>query len=314
MVSQIILFSQPRSGSHLLERMLTKQTNLDVLAHPFSASRGKQVPWLLRDGYEDGMEAEERREYEEGIAREVKGWEGRLEEAEKTNRTLFVHSHPFFPVSPEKMLEYMHLVSSASTSAQTLAENFMLLPDSLLLRPGTIPLITIREPRLTVPSTYRVLDRMDLPHAGSRAMFLVATCNVWNCVLYNFYKAHGVEPVVLDADDYMTSRDFVRVVCSKIGLDPSQVLFEWDVAAVKEDSTREWNGEVIHPMQYASQDTLYRSSGVDAGLAARNVDLEEGRGKWEDEFGEDVGLVREMVRLAEPHYRFLNERRFVVGA
>ena len=75
------------------------------------------------------------------------------------------------------------------------------MPNSLLLRPGTIPLISIRDPRLCVPSAYRVLERMNLPHAGSRIFFLVTTCNVWNCVLYNFYKSHGIEPVVVDADD-----------------------------------------------------------------------------------------------------------------
>lgn len=141
-------------------------------------------------------------------------------------------------------------------------------------------------------------------------MFLVATCNVWNCVLYNYYKSHGIEPTVIDADDYMTSQDFVRKVCSKIGLDPALARFEWDVATTKDDSKREWNGEEIHPMQYASQNTLYESSGVDAGLAARNVDLKEAERKWEAEFGDDLELIEEMVELAEPHYRYLFERRF----
>ena len=57
---------------------------MELLAHPFSASRGKQVPWLLRDNYEDGMEAEELREYEEGMLKEIGAWEETLNKTAET--------------------------------------------------------------------------------------------------------------------------------------------------------------------------------------------------------------------------------------
>jgi hypothetical protein len=204
------------------------------------------------------------------------------------------------------MLEYIHLLTS-SEPCHLRSENFSLVPDSLLLRPGTIPLISIRDPRLTVPSAYRVLERMNLPHAGSRAFFLTTTCNVWNCVLYNFYESHGIQPVVVDADDYMTSETFVRSLFVKLNLDPSKVRFEWDAA------TAEQKEKEIHPMQYASQNTLYESSGVIAGRAARNSDFADAEVKWREEFGDDAGLVEEMVALAMPHYRYLHERRWIAG-
>ena len=117
MVSQIILFSQPRSGSkilpvpndcvctflwirltlpgHLLERMLTKDhTDVQVLSHPFSASRGKQVHWLLRDDYAEGMQADEGREYEDQIQKEVGVWEKALDEAEAVSLSItLIPSH-----------------------------------------------------------------------------------------------------------------------------------------------------------------------------------------------------------------------------
>jgi hypothetical protein len=201
------------------------------------------------------------------------------------------------------MLEYIRLLDSPEP-CHLRSENFSLVPNTLLLRPGTIPLISIRDPRLAVPSAYRVLERMNLPHAGSRAFFLGTTCNVWNCVLYNFYKAHGVEAVVVDADDYMTSETFVRRLCGRLGLEPSEVRFEWE-AVSGEQKEKE-----IHPMQYASQNTLYESSGVIAGRAARGVDFGDVEMKWREEFGEDAGLVEEMVGLAMPHYRYLYERRW----
>lgn len=204
------------------------------------------------------------------------------------------------------MLEYIHLLTS-SEPIHLRSENFSLVSDSLLLRPGTIPLISIRDPRLSVPSAYRVLERMNLPHAGSRPFFLTTTCNVWNCVLYNFYKSHGIEPVVVDADDYMTSKTFVRSLCVRLGLDPFKVQFEWDAA------TSEQKEKEIHPMQYASQDTLYESSGVIAGKAAKNFDFTDASVKWKEEFGDDAGLIEEMVGLAMPHYQFLHERRWSAG-
>ena len=51
---------------------------MKLLAHPFSASRGKQVPWLLRDNYEDGMDADELRDYVEGMLKEIVAWEETL--------------------------------------------------------------------------------------------------------------------------------------------------------------------------------------------------------------------------------------------
>jgi hypothetical protein len=348
MVSQIILFSQPRSGSkylshtpggfsiyvsseptdtslgHLLERMLTQdQSEVQVLSHPFSASRGKQVPWLLREDYAEGMHADEGREYEDQIQREVEVWETALDEAKvvsllhsstfdflsqtprltnanQNKNPLFIHSHPFFPVSPSTILSHLTaLLASNSNPANLPASNFTLVPTSLLLHPNTIPLISIRNPRLAVPSTMRVLQRMNLPHGGSRAFLLETTCNVWNVLLYKFYQSHGIEPVVVDAGDFMAGEEFVRALCGRVGLDGGRACFGWKaVTGVQR--------EEMHPMLYASQGTLFESEGVDSGKA----DLGREEVAWEEEFGDDVGLVREMVGIAGTFYWWLHERRW----
>ena len=72
------------STGHLLERLLTSQENVTLLAHPFSASRGKQVPWLLKDNYEDGMNSEELREYEGGMLKEIGTWWQTLSKSAQT--------------------------------------------------------------------------------------------------------------------------------------------------------------------------------------------------------------------------------------
>lgn len=57
---------------------------MKLLSHPFSASRGKQVPWLLRDNYADGMAPEELRDYEEGMLKEIGAWEDALSKSGET--------------------------------------------------------------------------------------------------------------------------------------------------------------------------------------------------------------------------------------
>lgn len=69
------------NSGHLLERLLASQSNVELLAHPFSASRGKQVPWLLRDDHANGMGADELREYEDGMLKEIDVWEETLSKA-----------------------------------------------------------------------------------------------------------------------------------------------------------------------------------------------------------------------------------------
>jgi len=149
----------------------------------------------------------------------------------------------------------------------------------------------------------RVLERMNLPHGGSRAFLLETTCNIWNVLLYNFYTSHGIEPVIVDAEDFMTSEGFVGELCGKLGLDAGRACFAW------EGVTKEQREE-MHPMLYASQNTLFESEGVDSGKAKGKGGLVKEERAWEEEFGADVGLVKEMVGIAEPFYRWLYERRW----
>lgn len=112
-------------------------------------------------------------------------------------------------------------------------------------------------------------------------------------------------PITVDCDDIQTaaSTDFTQRLCTTLWLDPEKVQFSWPKLSEKER-------EATHPSLYASQRTLLESEGVDPWLAARNRDLVEEEAGWEKEFGEDVEMVRRMVREAEMQYRWLVERRF----
>ncbi|KXS94800.1 hypothetical protein AC578_4056 [Pseudocercospora eumusae] len=116
---------------------------------------------------------------------------------------------------------------------------------------------------------------------SSRPNFLISTPTFWNCLLYEHYTAKGIHPLVIDADDAITSQEFSMQLCSKIDLDPDLAHFE----------RQRGDKDKYHPMEYASQTTLIESSGVDESKAAKNLGLDDSEKKWDEEFGEDVGLV-----------------------
>ena len=212
-----------------------------------------------------------------------------------------LHTHAFFPVSPDRILDYIK-IANAGKSGTVSGENCTMIPEHLLLHPGTVPVFTIREPRLVVPSAYRTMNAMDIPQGGGRPNYLITTCNIWNRVLYDFYVSHGFKPIVVDADDYMTNEDFVRHLCVQAGFDANQAYLSWPVPT-KEEMDK------IHPMYYASQSTLINSSGISPARAAKNMDLDKDEKNWQAEFGDDLPLVKEMVELSMPHYQYLFERR-----
>ncbi|CAK4021973.1 Hypothetical predicted protein [Lecanosticta acicola] len=65
--------------------------------------------------------------------------------------------------------------------------------------------------------------------------------------LYDFYKANGIRPIVVDADDYMTGGAFVRHLCSKRpGLHPELAVISWPKTTEKEQRETNPHLVVIH--------------------------------------------------------------------
>lgn len=302
--STILHLDQPRSGGHLLQRMLSGQPQRHFLDHPFSQTRGKQVQWLTSGHVEEGMSAALKREWSYELQKGITALEKGVEEAGKEGKVLMFQDHCFNPAPPETVLRILDMIDKGETGRDG-GDNITHLPEHLLLQPGLIPLFTIRNPRLAVPSAYRVLKKFGLPQGGGRANFSISTNPIWIRILYNWYLAHGIEPMIVDCDDIQCSRntDLMQRLCVKLGLDAELLRFKWPRI-----SDEERKG--AHPAFYASQSTLLESEGVESGLAAKKRDLDKEEEGWEEEFGEDVGLVREMTEQAEVHWKWLMERRF----
>lgn len=212
---------------------------------------------------------------------------------------MYMHEHAMFVNSPERVLEIVK--SSGPQEKIDKGFNTTTIPDDLLLKPGTIPVITIRNPILYVPSNHRAVNRL---YTGATRCNSLSNSNLASSRdLYNYYKSHGIEPIVVDADDYMTSETFVKHLTSKIGLDPEKAVTSWPKCSEKEK-------QAMHPMLLAVQSTLVNSEGLRGDRAAKNIDLAAEMEKWKEEFGnEEVDLLEELVEIARPHYEYLWDRR-----
>lgn len=123
--------------------------------------------------------------------------------------------------------------------------------------------------------------------------------------IYDWFVANGVEPVVAEADDYMTSEDFSLRLAEKVGLDPASVAVSWP-------RTTEDEQKLMHPTLLRMQELLVKSQGLDPSRAAGNVDLTEERMRWKEEFSkEEVKLIEEIIVHVTPHYEYLQARRFI---
>lgn len=210
-----------------------------------------------------------------------------------------MHTHPFFILSPDRLLASV----TAPGALQNDGRPIPLIPENLLLHPGTIPLFTIRHPVLYVPSSIRGIKKAET--GTTRASYLIGTSLGFSREIYDWFVAQGVEPVVAEADDYMTSADFNSRLAERLGLDPALVAVSWP-------KTTEEEQKLMHPVLLRMQETLVKSEGLDSSRAARNVDLAEERARWKEEFSEEeVMLIEEIIAHVTPHYEYMRARRFV---
>lgn len=144
-------------------------------------------------------------------------------------------------VKPEEVFGY--LTTSPNTDVKAI-RNPSGVPDQLLLERGTVPVFTIRNPRLQVPSVYR-LSLSVLPGDPVRAETLASLTGRWTRLFYDWYLANGVRAIIVDADDYMSSETFVRHLCEVAGLNPAEALIKWDETKYDQTNRTERNHAAI---------------------------------------------------------------------
>ena len=218
-------------------------------------------------------------------------------------QTLYMHDHVYWLPSPERIVQLLAAAKRLEKFPQTPEPiNPTTVPKELLLQQGTKPIITIRHPVLTVPSNYRAMHSLTPNPSENNTI----SSGDYHCLrdLYDFYKANGISPVVVDADDYMTSEAYVLHICREVpGLEPETAVLSWPKTSDEEQKE-------MNPHLVTVQNTLINSQGLVPGRASQNQNLAEVQSKWAAEFGEEKARsFKKIVQFNTAPYEYLRERR-----
>ncbi|KAJ3534741.1 hypothetical protein NM208_g7415 [Fusarium decemcellulare] len=150
-------------------------------------------------------------------------------------------------------------------------------------------------------------DALGRPH---KEPSLVERSSIWARTLFDFYEAehdHGGErPLVLDADDMMTSPELMTKYARLAGLDPDKLRFSWEMASQEALS----NMSAMARMMLSS---LNASDKVNLDKVAGDLDIAEEAVKWRAEFGDEGGnKLESWVRAAMPDYEYMRSKRLEI--
>lgn len=311
---RVFLFTHARTASHLLERMLSRQPNVSYASHFFAKARPLQVK-IAEEGPLDRTSKDVQRDlfrtYQEGFS----NFEDFIREAEQASAIPFFHGHPHFMLSPVLISQYIYGdMNSGSEHSWTVLErgeteaglrtNPTIVPDIFLLRPGTVPIFTIREPVLMVPSIYRAIVAGENKTPSKEILLLSCTLR-WSRMLYEWFLHHGAprtKPLIIDAQDFMRGKAIVEELCREADLSADAVIDQWPKATEEELHS-------MPPFVAELKKDILGSEGLIPRSATRDVVLEQEEGNWKSEFGEEVAtLLNDLVRRTMPDYDFLRSK------
>ena len=240
-------------------------------------------------------------------------------------QSVFVKEHTTFLATPEERSCLIFgtgvhgpQLRVEDTAGSTWSEqNFTVLPDEFLQT--WLPTFLIRHPALAFPSYYRAVVKMEgiegaaADHYASFKMISIKESRQ----LYNLYvqwrdklpssaDKRDVWPIVLDADDVISSPDTMTLYCHMLDMDAEKLRFSWD--ALKQNDLLQ-----IAPSQQVMRSTLHQSTGIVKDKAQSVVDISEEAEKWKIEFGAAAAQrITKMVYEAMPDYEYLRAKRLRV--
>lgn len=215
-----------------------------------------------------------------------------------------MHTHPYFVLSRDRAVQYLKSPSDDKTTAT----KPILIPDELLLHPGVRPMIVIRHPYMWIPSVFRAATsnvKLGGFGDGGKSVYYLAGNLSWAHEIYDWYASKCITPTVVDAEDFLGSEAYVRHLCESVGFNPTEAKLSWE----KDSGTF---AEEMPELLRNVQEQLLSSTGPRPSRRAKDIDLGSEQGKWNDEFGENAELVRELIDLAMPHYEYLWSRRLAM--
>ncbi|KAJ5818908.1 hypothetical protein N7474_004499 [Penicillium riverlandense] len=329
---RLLLISVPRTASNLLVKVLNIHNRSNVLTtekggyffyDAFLLSVNKKKPL-------DQWADDETKKVQAAFQEAVDSLEEYSKRAQDENKMMFAKEHAFWvfnPASFEKMMrgttstkhfnDFAIKMPESYGSRQTFSsKNETVLPDEYL-RSWQMAFV-IRHPALAWPSLYRAMNKMSSAGFIDEDAIKGATASSltlrWTRMLYEWCLEQPdvpTQPLVLDAYDVIHNPEAVQKFCERVGLDPSEVQYEWNdknaEAALAKMSERDRVAQSI------MLSTLHASKGVVKDKTPANVDIAAEAEKWKAEFGEEASqIIEKAVRDSMPDYEYLKARRVTV--
>ncbi|KAI7637872.1 hypothetical protein KC343_g471 [Hortaea werneckii] len=324
---RIFIFDNPRTCSHLFSKLFANHSELQLLYHPFLPA-ALYGPERYQQKTKHCAAADEvQREW--GTSEEFREWNvvtyesanrklvEEIEAAERQNKSIFCSEHLNALMKHDRMLTHLRSPTrnshptTPSSASEPIPENPTYLPDPLLTT--LTPILLIRHPALTIPSSWRTESRIKNLSIDDEDFYLLTT-NRWSRELLTYLlhrcTASGWrKPLVIDAYDVVHRTGAVTGrLCGELGLDPAGVQERW-----RQLPREEWPG---HSVVVAYTRDLLGSGGVERGVGKpleEDFDIEVETEKWKGEFGNEVGMkLRKCVEAEMADYEYLRSFKMEV--
>jgi hypothetical protein len=255
---RIFIFDSTRLRSHLFFRYLSTSSEVCPVYHPFlmaamfgpdhlaqylqhSEARQKELdedmqPLYGSDTYEQAATA----------------FKAAVYEAEAGGKVAIANEHWFNVFKPSLVL---NLLRGKIDQPSDLGSNPTCIEDDIF--ETLTPIILIRHPALSVDSIYRgaLAHTKQTP---SDEDFQMITSNKHQRLLFDWYKARGQLPIVIDAEDILwRTREMTESLCQQLGgvLDPKTFSESWEPTS-KEVVER------MNPLVYMLTKDIQESRGI----------------------------------------------------
>lgn len=310
-----LLVTSPRTASNLLVRML----NFDGQgARPTRSSGYFWLPSILKRYAVQGKPmsewtTEEKKDIDEIEQQCFDNLLEYIKKAEEEGQLVLFKEHALLMNHPFFESEFAHGKGTTIGEPTVLGNgtrsplNKTVLSDEFLKT--FKPTFLIRHPALSLASMYRAA-RSDVLGRPEKEPSLVERSSIWSRALFDFYETEhnngGKRPLVLDADDVMTSPELMSKYARLAGLDPEKLRFSWEKASQEELS----NMSAMARMMLSS---LSASDSVNLDKVAGDLDIAKEAVKWRAEFGDEDGRKLESwVREAMPDYQYMRSKRLMI--
>ncbi|KAM4057410.1 P-loop containing nucleoside triphosphate hydrolase [Hirsutella rhossiliensis] len=326
------LLSYPRTASNLVVKILHLDSQPSVSSgeldggYFFMRADDMLIEPHFRTKSVADWTSEERSQVQkcyQGCFDDMRTW---LDSQHARGQCVFVKEHTTFLARPEERSRLVlgtgihgAPLTVEDTAGSTWSDqNFTVLPDEFLQT--WLPTFLIRHPALAFPSYYRTIVKMrgnEGAAADDYASFMTSV--QWSRQLHDLYlqwrdklpcsaDKRDVWPIVLDADDVISSPDTMTLYCHMLDMDPAKLRFTWD--ELKQN-------HLLHmaPCQQVMRSTLLQSTGVIKAKAQSEIDIADEAEKWKTEFGAGAAQrIAKMVREAMPDYEYLRAKRLRADA